>query len=897
MALLPYLDPPEQSVEMISQFGGYNHRISINENEFYDMRNMSAKDYPLVAVREKRATVESGIMSNISNTLGIIAKEKLIVPYLSQGNIGVTVAADVAAAELEVPAVKIDGEWYTEIPLSEASNNMFMPSFCEASARLDFGTYYYLLQHESNNAWYRSFKEYTRPVYYEEEQRGVFLIKWPHEKIESGSKFYEGLGWLRRQYKDTDFQGKTEIELEINANNLLKDEVFCNSLKEDMVVYVGNDVEGVNQQRAYIKNIGELDEKGVRKVTIYWEGEWKGGTLQKGSSLKTPLTLLIEEEIPTRNLVDYIRTEVEVNAANAAAVHALLGQKVTWGNEEFNISQVKTDGEQFSVFVDRPHGAISQGTTAYGDRLFLAEIDPKTGAAVTTNVCAASTGRRHFIEMGGNLVIFPEKVVVNTLNKNLDGEFNDVQLLEFTNVLKGTYASRLCDINGNFYDSGTVSNTAPTEPEEGHAWIDTSEEPPILKVWSSQTSQWAATQPYCQLYSSSISEAWQEGDAIEIEFNSEEAGKHLRPQKKQKYFVISATGEDEENEGIRYIRFPVAISTYEEVQATTNDMVTLKRTVPDMDFVIECKNRIWGCKYGMVDGEMINELFACKLGDPKNWHHFTNTSIDSYYVTMGADGEFTGAISYLDNPVFFRENCMHRVLGDYPAAFGLKKLECHGVEKGSENGITVMNDVLFYKSPVGIMAYTGATPVNVSECFGNEKYKNAVSCSLGNKMYFCLQNSKGESHLFAFDDGTKLWHKEDGLACKDFAVFEGEIYALTEDDRIISMSGMNGTTEDDFEWSLTSGNIGYSTPFRKRISKLNMRLLMELDARASISIQYDSSGYWQHISNIRPSGKVRSMAVPIFPHRCDHFALKIQGKGDCKILSITKYMEEGSDVD
>ena len=45
------------------------------------------------------------------------------------------------------------------------------------------------------------------------------------------------------------------------------------------------------------------------------------------------------------------------------------------------------------------------------------------------------------------------------------------------------------------------------------------------------------------------------------------------------------------------------------------------------------------------------------------------------------------------------------------------------------------------------------------------------------------------------------------------------------------------------------------------------------------------------------SGKgINSFAVPIRPHRCDHFKIKIVGSGEAKILSITKEYEEGSDV-
>jgi hypothetical protein len=172
-----------------------------------------------------------------------------------------------------------------------------------------------------------------------------------------------------------------------------------------------------------------------------------------------------------------------------------------------------------------------------------------------------------------------------------------------------------------------------------------------------------------------------------------------------------------------------------------------------------------------------------------------------------------------------------------------------------------------------------------------------MATSLGSKMYLSLEDKNGKRVLFSFDDNSKLWHKEDELDVKEFAVYDGEIYSLTNDGRVLSMSGVSGRKESDIEWMLESGNIGYNSPFRKRIGRLNLRLKMELGAKASIYIQYDSDGNWNHICNISPSGKVKSITAPIIPHRCDHFALKIEGKGDCKILSITKFMEDGSDAD
>ncbi len=934
---LPFLKPPEQSVEMISQFGGYNHKLSIGESEFFDMKNMSAKDFPLAATRQKRGTLKIGGSSYVENAKGIVAENKLLIPYIGKGDIGVEVKQNVEAknavtfeecynaetSELTIDretnekytsAALIDGELYTKIC-------GFRDSEIINEIKKDISDIT-LVKSKFKDENIQKVASGFAPIV---KDSGLYR-KYPHEGIEAGllwtiTLFDVNYVHIRSESGILNTLGKMIVS--VNENEFLANEIIRNSLV-GAEIYVGKN----EWRKANILSVEKLENaKGLlnnkfwgyskeNNVHLERHGDWtitienptkEEGTIKEGDTFIVALTDALATSITERKGEKWIYrklnppTEVAVEAKTPTHLQVLLGKTVNFSGDDIYVSGIDTtDGAQ-KIYLDLPHGAITEGSTIEGDRLYITELDPETGETVTSDIFAAAEGEHRFVEMGANLVIFPEKVVVNTLKKNADGQLNDIQTLEFANVLKGDYAYRLCDVNGNKYTSGFVGNNEPTT-SNGKAWIDTSEEPPILKVYSEQTAQWVKTQPYCEIYTQAdsdknlISDVWQVGDAIEFEFGAEGGGEMMRPQKEQKYFVVSAIGENED--GKRYIRIPLALTAFTEVTAgLETDTITLKRTMPEMDFVIENENRLWGCKYGLVDGEMINEIFACKLGDPKNWHHFTNTAIDSYYVSMGADGAFTGAVSYGGNPVFFRENRMHRIYGNYPANYSLKTYDCHGVEAGSDKSLTVMNDVLFYKSPVGIMAFTGATPVIISDCFGNEKYKNAVACSLGNKMLFSMTDSKNQKSLFVFDDVTKLWHKEDNLAVKDFAVYGGEIYALTNDDSLISMHGVYGTAEDDFEWFLESGKIGFMTPFRKRISKVTLRLLMELDARASISIQYDSSGHFEHISTLKPAGKVRSIAVPIMPRRCDHFALKIEGRGALKILSVTKYTEEGSDYE
>lgn len=941
---LPYLNAPEQTMEMISQFGGYNHRLSISETEFFDMKNMSSKDFPLASTREKRGLLNINGSQYIPQAKGIVAENSLIVPYIGHGDVGVTISQAVeaqnaitieksynastkeltinASSDKYTSAALIDNELYTKI--SDFKDTAIV------NAIKGTATSENLIKSKFVDDKIQKVASGFSP---EAKEDGLYL-KYPHGKINAGLFWTRTLVDVNYAHirSESGVLGTSEKYIvSVEENDLLADANVRNALI-DAEVYVGSSSwkktkilcieELSNAKLLNNKNWGysefnkvHLERHGKWTITVENPGK-KEGFIKEKDTFVIAMTDPLADEISERKDATWIYrqlnppTEVSVSALTPAHLRVLTGKTVAFSKDstsvDVNISQVDTTDGAYKIWLDRPHSAIPNEATASGDRLFFLEYDPATGETTTSDIFSAVDGEHQLIEMGANLVVFPEKVVVNTLKKNVDGQFNDIQELEFKNVIGNEFAYQLCDINGNVYSNGNIGNTAPSSPKNGEAWIDNSQDPPVLKVWSKQTSQWAVTEPYVDIYTQGesswdyVSESWKVGDAIEIEFP--ESSK-IKPKKDQKYFVISATGKKEltvdgEKKEKKFIRIQAMVDSHEEQKTDKNEHFVFKRTLPEMDFVVENENRLWGCKYGIVDGEPINEIFACKLGDPKNWHHFTNTTLDSYYVNLGADGKFTGAASFGGNPIFFREDCMHRIYGNYPANYSVKTYDCHGVEAGSEKGIAVINDVLFYKSPVGIMAYTGATPVNISETFGTGKYKNAIACALGDRFYVSMTDEKTkekERVLFVFDDSSKLWHKEDNLEVKDFVVFDGEAYALTESNSIVSMTGVNGEEEEDFEWFLESGKIGFTTPYRKRISRINIRALMELDSRMSISSQYDSSGYFEHIANIKPSGKVKSIAVPISPRRCDHFALKISGKGDCKILSITKVIEGGSD--
>ena len=349
--------------------------------------------------------------------------------------------------------------------------------------------------------------------------------------------------------------------------------------------------------------------------------------------------------------------------------------------------------------------------------------------------------------------------------------------------------------------------------------------------------------------------------------------------------LISAIGGDEKTPD--YIVFPGLL---DEAYTQNEGFVTISRTVPDMDFVIECRNRLWGCKYG----EDLNEIYCCALGDFKNWHQYMGLASDSWTASVGSDGPWTGAVNFMGYPAFFKENRIHRVSVSAIGAHHIAETVCRGVEKGSHKSLCVVNETLYFKARDAVCSYQGGFPLTVSEALGEESYSNAVSGAMAQRLYISMQNAAGEARLFVYDSERGLWIREDELAVTDFAALGSELYALSGG-RLWALSGAAGEQESHVDWMAESGILCYQYPDRKYLSRYNFRLQMEEGAYMDIFVQYDSSGVWERKGRISFRG-TGTVTVPVRPRRCDHLRIRLEGKGEFRLFSIAKILTIGSDV-
>jgi hypothetical protein len=315
-----------------------------------------------------------------------------------------------------------------------------------------------------------------------------------------------------------------------------------------------------------------------------------------------------------------------------------------------------------------------------------------------------------------------------------------------------------------------------------------------------------------------------------------------------------------------------------------------------MAFITECNNRLWGCS---KDG---HEIYCCKLGDVKNWNVFAGISTDSWAATIGSDGKFTGAITFLGYPMFFKEDGFIKIAVSATGGHQVKETKCRGVQKGSEGSLVILNETLYYKSSNCICAYNGSLPFSISDDLGEVRYYEAVAGTIDDRYYISMKDEKGIYNLFVYDSKNGIWCKEDNTEVLYFCKHFDDLYYIDVKDN--QMKSIRGTllydvpeksTEGQFDWFVESGNIGYSSPDNKYVARINLRITLEFATNVDFYMQYDSSGGWEHQFNMSGKG-TRTFTVPIIPKRCDHFKYKIIGKGGCKIHSITKTLEQGSDI-
>lgn len=321
--------------------------------------------------------------------------------------------------------------------------------------------------------------------------------------------------------------------------------------------------------------------------------------------------------------------------------------------------------------------------------------------------------------------------------------------------------------------------------------------------------------------------------------------------------------------------------------------ISFSREVPDMDYICESGNRLWGCSNDL------QRVYCSRLGDPTNFWDFSGEADDSFTFDVSTPGNFTGCVKMSSSVLFFKEQCLHKVLGSYNAEFQMMTYTMHGIAAGSYKSAQVINDVLYYLSTDGVYIYNGGTSSLISPDLGEKRLKLGVAGTDGINYY--LSAYDGDKPLFLTYFGHYgLWLKEDETRAIDMARVENDVYVLTNANRVYKEIGPDATVPVDFliqfkpfYETVTGSYNRTSVAFgQKRYGKMIVRTEMGPKTWAAIDIREDD-GVWREIRKIVGGTGLTRVVFPI--GRADKYEIRIRGNGRFTLKNLEREFRIGSD--
>ena len=507
---------------------------------------------------------------------------------------------------------------------------------------------------------------------------------------------------------------------------------------------------------------------------------------------------------------------------------------------------------------------------------------------------AVEDGRKTLVGIGTRILIFPDKLAFDTASRKVSA-LGAVWSGKNTSV---EFAP--CDAEGKVYEVSGCGPAEPDKPTDGQLFlrVEDPEKPwsseSTLEVYSKASGNWSAVVlDYCRISAKGVGTdfaaedtvtltgsaaeqagQWNEldGDRIVYDAGADALRVKADPGGEWFYGRLTRTGA-----AVRWVSLDGSVSR----EFVSAEVVELERRVPDMDYLTECDNRVWGCS------NKENVIYACKLGDPTNWFSYRGIAADSYAVTVGSDGAFTGAATCMGYALFFKENTLHKLYGSKPSDFQLSSLRCRGVAKGAARSLCVINETLYYLSMDGVMAWDGSLPTKVSASLDETAMSRVTRAAAGGLVgrYYLHTESPGGQRLLVYDTEKGLWHEEDATGWAMCST--GRQLYLWDKEAIWAADGSReaGGEEDTVEYEAVTGDIGLGDPDDKYCSRVTVRLDAMERTVVTLWASFDG-GEWQEMGRVDTRDRRVQVNLPFVPTRHDTMRLRLTGKGQIAVRSI-----------
>ena len=531
---------------------------------------------------------------------------------------------------------------------------------------------------------------------------------------------------------------------------------------------------------------------------------------------------------------------------------------------------------------------------------------PDSGAEPVVRQGVLTEGKKSLVGIGTRVLIFPDKVAFDTADgtlKPLGAAWTSSESVEMTP----------CDAEGKTYTVSRWGLEEPEDPADGEVFLKVKAESSpwnadgVLEVYSSSLERWTGvTLDYCKISATGIGADFAVWDTVTVEGTAAAAaglcedldGEKVLYDAGEDWLMVRITPGGEHFYG-RILQTGTeaswsSLDGKSNLSYSSDKPLRCTRRVPDLDYLTECDNRVWGCSGSE------NVIYACKLGDPTNWFSYRNTAADSYAVTVGSDGDFTGAATCMGYVLFFKENSLHKLCGTKPSDFQLSSLRCRGVAKHAAGSLCVINETLYYLSPEGVMAWDGSLPVKVSGTLdpsGLTGTQRAAAGWLDGRYYLYLKREEG-SRLLVYDTERGLWHEEDPGGTGELEMLSSgrQLYLwdgaalwaagpAREEDAVLAGDG--GEAEAKIPFRLETGEMGLDDSEDKYLAHLVLRLEAQPGTELAVWASCDG-GPWEKLAQAAARTEPKKLRIPLTPRRHDTLRLRLTGAGQMTLRSMSR---------
>ena len=428
-----------------------------------------------------------------------------------------------------------------------------------------------------------------------------------------------------------------------------------------------------------------------------------------------------------------------------------------------------------------------------------------TGDMLTNSGDYITAGKKYFAQIGSKTVIMPDKVTYDMET----GEFAKIEKsYESASFDKGTTGSsnnyyvmlmlNPCTIDGNTFNY-TQSATAPSDTSV--YWYDTKNA--CVKQYSEAQEKWVkVTMSYMKvtpIISTSSTEYKYPTNWMDVPYDARSLYSGLLEMFKN-YSALDTVsiafctlGKEAEAETADNIIYGVTSTGQQRSQAlilngipqTTLTGFVVKNRCPDLTHICSNNNRVWG-----VSNDT-HEIFACKLGDCTQWYNYVGIAGDSYALSLGDPDEVTACAAYGNYILFFTENRIMKIYGDYPSNYQLYTVKASGVRKGADETVVQISGGLYYVSELGVMVYDGSYPSVISTKLGPEFLTEQVVAAGKHGSKYCLSVDTGSvtsKGMYIYDTQTGFWVRGSSRLINNASTMDSKLCFVTDDNRLVTLS-------------------------------------------------------------------------------------------------------------